>query len=89
MPPKITKEIQIGELVMNYPQAVDVLFAHGFHCIGCGLSAYETLEQGAAAHGFDAATIDEIIREIKDAVEKHPDAVARAKEDCGSEGSWE
>ena len=70
MPPRINREIQIGELVMNYPQAVGVLFAHGFHCIGCGLSAYETLEQGAAAHGFDDATIDEIIGEITEAVKK-------------------
>lgn len=70
MPPKITRDIQIGELVLNYPQSVEVLFKHGFHCIGCGLSAYETLEQGAAAHGFDDATIDEIIEEIKKAVEE-------------------
>lgn len=70
MPPKIDKNIQIGELVMNYPQSVDVLFNHGFHCIGCGLSAYETLEQGALAHGFDEATVEEIIRQIKDAVKK-------------------
>ena len=68
MAPKIDKNIQIGELVMNYPQSVDVLFNHGFHCIGCGLSAYETLEQGALAHGFDAATVDEIISQIKEAV---------------------
>ena len=55
---------------MNYPAAVDVLFAHGFHCIGCGLSAYETLEQGALAHGFDEATLDGILAEIKEAVKK-------------------
>ena len=62
---------------MNYPQAVDVLFNHGFHCIGCGLSAYETLEQGALAHGFDESTIEEIIHEIKEEVKK---AVADEKE---------
>ena len=65
MPPKITRDIQIGELVMNYPSAVEVLFEYGFHCIGCGLSAYETLGQGAAAHGFDEETIDELIEKIK------------------------
>ena len=68
MPPKITRDIMIGELVMNYPQSVDVLFSYGFHCIGCGLSAYETLSQGAAAHGFDEETIDKLIEDIKKAV---------------------
>jgi hydroxylamine reductase len=68
MQAKITKEMPIGELVMNYPEAVEVLFSHGFHCIGCGLSAYETLEQGALTHGFDQKMIDEIVEQIKDAV---------------------
>ena len=68
MAPKITKEIMIGELVMNYPSAVEVLFGHGFHCIGCGLSAYETLEQGALAHGFDDSAIGQMVEEIKKAV---------------------
>ena len=70
MPAKIGRDTPIGELVMNYPAAVEVLFEHGFHCIGCGLSAYETLEQGAAAHGFDDAAIDAIVGEIKEAVKK-------------------
>jgi hybrid cluster-associated redox disulfide protein len=70
MKPRIDRNIQIGELVMNYPQSVEVLFSHGFHCIGCGLSAYETLEQGALAHGYDEATIEQIIQQIKDEVKK-------------------
>ena len=69
MPPKIDRNIMIGELVMNYPSAVEVLFEYGFHCIGCGLSAYETLGQGCLAHGFDEPTIDEVIEKIKKAVE--------------------
>ena len=69
MPPKIDRNIMIGELVMNYPAAVEVLFEYGFHCIGCGLSAYETLGQGCAAHGFDESTVDEVIAKIKKATE--------------------
>lgn len=68
MAPKLDRNIPIGELVMNYPQSVEILFSRGFHCIGCGLSAYETLEQGALAHGFDSAAVDEMLQEIKDAV---------------------
>ena len=70
MAPKIGRQILIGELVMNYPDAVPVLYERGFHCIGCGLSAYETLEQGCAAHGFDDAAIDGMVAEIKKAVKK-------------------
>jgi len=67
MPPKVTRQTPIGELVMNYPEAVEVLLKYGFHCIGCGLSGYETLEEGAAAHGFDEKAIDSLVSEINEA----------------------
>jgi len=63
----VSRSSPIGELVLNCPAAAAVLLEHGFHCIGCGLSAYETLEEGAAAHGFDDAAIDLLVQEIKDA----------------------
>lgn len=64
MPPEITRKTPIGELVMNYPSAVEVLFNYGFHCIGCGLSNYETIEEGSAAHGFDDEAIDKLVEEL-------------------------
>lgn len=85
MKPEITRNIPIGELVLNYPESVEVLFSHGFHCIGCGLSAYETLEQGASAHGFDDAMIDGIIVELKEAAKKAESAGLVRK--CEPEGA--
>ncbi|MCX8195068.1 MAG: DUF1858 domain-containing protein [Candidatus Micrarchaeota archaeon] len=70
MPPKIDRNMLIGELVLNYPESVEILFKYGFHCIGCGLSAYETLEQGCLAHGFDEQTLEQMIKEIKDAAKE-------------------
>ena len=46
MKPKITRDMNLGELVSRYPEAVYVLFAEGIACVGCGLAAHETLEQG-------------------------------------------
>ena len=67
---EITRATPIGELVLNVPAAAAVLLERGFHCIGCGLAAYETIEEGAAAHGFDDAAIDALVQEIKDAAKK-------------------
>jgi len=64
---EISRKTPIGELVLNHPVAAAVLLEHGFHCIGCGLAAYETIEEGAAAHGFDDAQIDALVLEIQDA----------------------
>jgi hybrid cluster-associated redox disulfide protein len=89
MRPKITRQMPIGELVMNYPESVEVLFARGFHCIGCGLSAYETLEQGAAAHGYDDTGIDELVSELFKAAKKAEAAGLERKCESVSGGKGE
>ena len=61
----ITKEINIMELVQGHPAAVPVLADAGFHCIGCALAQYETLEQGCQAHGIDT---DELVKKINEAI---------------------
>jgi hybrid cluster-associated redox disulfide protein len=65
---KITKDMTLGELVAGYPDAVPVLYKYGFHCIGCHMSAYETIEQGAAAHGMDAKAIAKMLEEMNAAL---------------------
>jgi hybrid cluster-associated redox disulfide protein len=62
--PKITKDMTLGEAVSKYPQTMEVLFKNGLHCIGCHISAYETIEQGALAHGLDKKAVDKMIDEM-------------------------
>lgn len=49
---KITKDMTLGEVVQSFPQTVEVMMKYGLHCIGCHVAAWETLEQGATAHGI-------------------------------------
>jgi hybrid cluster-associated redox disulfide protein len=49
---EIEKSTNIRELVGGLPIAREVLEAFGLHCSGCGVNTYETLEQGASAHGL-------------------------------------
>jgi hybrid cluster-associated redox disulfide protein len=48
----IAPDSNIRELVAAFPIAQDVLERFGLHCSGCGVNKYETLAQGAAAHGL-------------------------------------
>jgi hybrid cluster-associated redox disulfide protein len=53
MPPiEIVPETNIKELVARLPIAAGVMNAFGLGCSGCGVSKYETIEQGARAHGL-------------------------------------
>src|SRR5580658_9927299 len=53
----IGPETNIRELVAALPIAEDVLGRFGLHCAGCGVNKYETIGQGAAAHGLRAEPI--------------------------------
>lgn len=70
----IKKDITIGELVYNYPEAAMLLVEEGIHCVGCGAANYETLEQGLMGHGKTEKEIDDLIKAmnelIKDSEEK-------------------
>jgi len=61
----VTKDINIMQLVQEHPEAVPVLAEAGFHCIGCALAQYETLEQGCAAHGIE---VDGLVKKINEAI---------------------
>jgi hybrid cluster-associated redox disulfide protein len=66
----ITKKMLIGEIASKYPQAIEIMFKHGMHCIGCGMTAYETLEQGCMGHGMSEEDIDKMVEEINKVVKK-------------------
>ncbi len=52
MPTEISPQTNLRELVADFPIAEDVLTQFGLHCAGCGVNKYETIEQGANAHGL-------------------------------------
>lgn len=58
---KITKEMNIAELVEKFPQIREVFMENGLGCIGCVASNFETLEEGLLAHGLD---VDKIVEEL-------------------------
>ena len=61
---KINKNMTLGEIVIKYPESVDIFMKYGLHCIGCSVAAWETLEQGAMAHGIDDKKLDNMLKEL-------------------------
>ena len=57
----INKNMNFMEIIENNPEAFEILFKKGMHCVGCGMAGSETLEQGALAHGIDP---DKLVNEI-------------------------
>ena len=64
---KITKDSNLGEIASNHPETMEVFMKYGLHCIGCMAAQYETLEQGAKAHGID---VKKLVKDLNEAVKK-------------------
>jgi iron-sulfur cluster assembly accessory protein len=65
---RITRNMTIGDLVQLYPSVVEVLLDEGVHCVGCGASYFETIEQGLAGHGKSDEEINDVVKRLNDAI---------------------
>lgn len=50
---EITKDMLIGELIRQKPEAIETLMRFGMGCVGCPSSQMESLEEAAMVHGLD------------------------------------
>ena len=60
----ITKDMKIEEVVTQYPESTMVFMKHGLHCVGCHISALETVEEGAMAHGINVDALVEDLNKV-------------------------
>jgi len=63
---KITKDMNIIEVVQKYPDTIGVFMYAGMGCFGCHVAQFETIEQGATAHGID---VDALVNALNEVVE--------------------
>jgi len=64
---KVTKDMGIQDVVEKYPQLVPVFFKFGLGCLGCAAARFESIEQGAMAHGID---VDALIVDLNKTLEQ-------------------
>ncbi len=61
---EITKDMTIGEILVNKPDVAPILMESGMHCLGCPSAQAETLEEAALVHGMDIDSLMERISAI-------------------------
>ncbi len=62
---KITKQMKIDEVIKKYPQTAKVFEKYEFHCLGCAAASFESLEQGALAHGIN---VEKLVKDLNEAI---------------------
>ncbi len=58
---EITKDMTIGDIIVNKPEVAPILMEAGMHCLGCPSARGESLEEAAMVHGMD---IDDLMSKI-------------------------
>jgi hybrid cluster-associated redox disulfide protein len=58
---KITKDMTFAELIESDPKAAMKLAEQGLFCGGCPMAQFETIEDGARAHGVN---VEKLIKEL-------------------------
>ena len=65
---EIKKDMLIGDVVKKHPETAMIMMENGLHCVGCHVSAFETVEQGARAHGISDDDIDRMVDKMNEVV---------------------
>jgi len=60
----ITKDMSFSQAIQANPNAGEVFARYRMGCVGCIAAVYETIEQGARAHGVD---VDALVRDLNEA----------------------
>ncbi len=63
----IKKDDLIVKVIREHPETIPVFLDFGVHCIGCAAAQFETVEQGAAAHGIQ---VEELLKALNKAIEE-------------------
>lgn len=61
----LTKDMSILNVVQTYPQTIPVFQLFGMGCIGCAAANFESIEEGALAHGID---VPKLMQSLNDCI---------------------
>lgn len=64
---KITKDMNIKDVIQKHPEVIPVFAKHNMGCIGCIAASYEKIADIAEVHGVD---IEKFVKELNEAMKK-------------------
>ncbi|MCH3951496.1 MAG: DUF1858 domain-containing protein [Acidaminococcus sp.] len=74
---KVTEDSGIIETVQKHPEILEIFMSYGLGCVGCMAANFETIGQGARAHGLD---VDALIADINECIATNEGGKEEAKD---------
>lgn len=63
----INKDMTFKDVLEMGPEVVQVFVKYNMGCVGCAAAKFESIEQGAKAHGIN---LEDLLRDLNAAVSK-------------------
>lgn len=73
---KITGDMTVQDILTLYPETHEVFMDWGLHCATCFVGAFESIEDGARAHGFTEEEVIELMDDLNVCAEESEKAPA-------------
>ncbi len=67
MSQKITKDLTFHDVLEMGPEYAQVFIRYNMGCVGCAAARYETIEQGANAHGI---SLEDLLKDLNAAQDR-------------------
>ena len=67
---KITKDDLISDVILEYPEAIEIFMSYWLWCAWCGWASFETIEEWASAHFMSDEDIDNLVKDLNEAWKK-------------------
>ncbi|MBS3061876.1 MAG: iron-sulfur cluster assembly accessory protein [Candidatus Diapherotrites archaeon] len=67
---RVSSRMTIGEIVTQYPEAVEPLFEAGVPCAGCGVRFDASLSESLSNQGIEGPKADEFISKLNETIDK-------------------
>lgn len=64
---EITKQTNIAKLLTEKPELAEIFVEKGMHCAGCMAATFDSIEDGAKAHGFSDSQIEKLVEDLQKA----------------------
>jgi hypothetical protein len=65
---KVTLQTNIGELIENYPETVEVLIDYGIPCASCHFSSYDSLGDSILEFRLGEEDTNDLLAELNEIV---------------------
>lgn len=65
----VTKDSNLGQVMLKHPETAEVLLDFGLHCVGCFASSFDTIEMGAKIHGMTDEEVTEMVERVNEVIQ--------------------